>query len=1105
MLQLVLGRKKSGKTQYCHDLAEKLVKTEKQVVFLVPEQFSFECQRNLLKILGSKTFNKIDILSFTGLCNEIQAKFGGFSGINVDEGTRFALIGQALNSVKDNLKIYGKYYNSSAFIKELMNIITEFKQNGINSENLNDIAKITENINFSNKLFDLGLILSAYDAQLKSKFSDPLDLIERTLNIMQDNLFFKNKIFIIDEFKGFTEVQFKLLERIIAGSDDTYVTLCCDSLTESNDTDIFKNIKKSGTRLVDIAQSHLVEVREPVLLSNQGVYSDDIEALEQLLSDKPSIINDIDAKNITVCRANNTYNEIEFCMSEIRRLVREEKYRYRDFVIISRNDSYKNIIKDTAEIYDIPIFTDNRFSVSELPLSVFLTSAIKSAISMNTEDILKMLKTGLCGLDLDSIIKLENYAYIWNIDGNKWLDDWNMSAKGFKSVDISKEDAEKLILEAREINEIRKQVIKPLETLRFGLNGTAESICRAILRFLEDCNTIENLKNLTSKLELGGNLVEAEYQISGYDAIVKTFDKIVTVLGDREIKGREFLEIMSSILSFETVGEIPQTKDHVMYGTADHIRTFRPKVTFVIGINQDVFPATLNDDGLLSQFERDVIISNGFKISDLSISDCLDEKFLFYLAVTSSFDKVYLSYSECSISGSGLEPSLEIETILNRFSNLNIVNASNYFYMNNVETKEATFRKLAENYNEDSDLIGNLKGYFSNEPEFKDRIKAIDNYITEKPLKLSKESALGLYGDEIRLSASKTNDFAGCKFLYFCKYGLGVSKREKADFDPLTRGNIVHYCLEKFVEKHLNDIGSLLEDDIAIEVTTLCDEYIELTVDNADKLDEKFNYMLQLVKDTVIYLTVSLNSEFKQSDFKPKFCELNVGDGEAIPGIDVITDSGNRVTLKGYIDRVDTTSDGKIRVVDYKTGSKGDSFKLSEILNGRDLQMLLYLYSCIKNGEELLKATVPAGVLYFPAKRQATDSKSEYIKMSGLLLDEESTLRQMEQSLDGKIIPAHIRPNGSSFYSTESMVSENAFKIIFKYLEVLLSRIGSSIMRGEITPEPLKVGDKSQCKYCDYRAVCRISPQAPEKQGLDCKNSEALTIIEEEMEKLNGN
>ena len=716
-----------------------------------------------------------------------------------------------------------------------------------------------------------------------------------------------------------------------------------------------------------------------------------------------------------------------------------------------------------------------------------------------------MLKTGLCGLDLDSIIRLENYAYIWNIDGNKWLCDWNMSTKGFKSVDISDEDAEKLVLEAKEINEIRKQVIKPLESLRFGLSGTAESICRAILKFFDDCKTVDNLKNLTFDLESKGNLTEAEYQIAGYDTIIKTFDKIVTVLGDREIKGKEFLDILSSILSFETVGEIPQTKDQVMYGTADRIRTFRPKITFVIGVNQDVFPATLNDNGLLSQFERDIIISNGFNIADLSVSDCLDEKFLFYSAATSSFDKVYLSYSESSVSGSSLEPSIEIESILNAFSDLNTVNADNNFHGNDVETKEAVFLKLAENYNNDNDFIRNLKGYFSNEPEFAHRIKAIDNYISNKSFGISKDSALGLYGDEIRLSASKTNDFAGCKFLYFCKYGLGVSKRERIEFNPLTRGNIVHYCLEQFVKNHIEDIGGLNEKDIAVEVTELCDKYIELTVDNVDDLDEKFKYMLQLVKSTVIYLTVSLNREFKQSDFKPKFCELNVGDGETIPGIDVITDSGNRVTLKGYIDRVDTTPDGKIRVVDYKTGSKGDSFKLSEILNGQDLQMLLYLYSCIKNGKDLLEANIPAGVLYFPAKKQASDSNSDYIKMSGLLLDDEKTLRQMEQNLDGKIIPARLRPNGSSFYSTESIVSENAFKLLFRYLEVLLGRIGSSIMRGEITPEPLKVGDKSQCKYCDYRAVCRISPDAHEKMGIKCSNSEALTKIEEEMESLNGN
>ena len=60
-------------------------------------------------------------------------------------------------------------------------------------------------------------------------------------------------------------------------------------------------------------------------------------------------------------------------------------------------------------------------------------------------------------------------------------------------------------------------------------------------------------------------------------------------------------------------------------------------------------------------------------------------------------------------------------------------------------------------------------------------------------------------------------------------------------------------------------------------------------------------------------------------------------------------------------------------------------------------------------------------------------------------------------------------------------------------------------MRGEIKPEPLKVGDKSQCKYCDYRSICRISPDTREREGIKCSNSDALSKIEEEMERLNGN
>ncbi len=1105
MLKLILGRKKSGKTEYCLNLIKSLVNDDKNAVVLVPEQFNFECQRLLLNELGPKHSNKVEILSFTGLCDAIQSEIGGFAGVNVDDGTRFILLGQAIASVKDNLKLYAKYYNSSAFIKKMMSAITEFKQANITSDDLNRIALITENENSKFKLQDLSIILSAYNALLKERFIDPLDLIERTLTGMKDNSYFSGKTFIIDEFKGFTAIQFKLLERVIAGSENTYVTLCCDSLIPENETDIFKNIKNTANRLKSLALSHSVEVDEPVYLNNLNSLSSDLQELELFLSDKSVEVFDTNCQNIQVTKADSVFSEIDFCMNTIHRLVRTENYRYRDFVIISRNDTYKDIIDEYANYYELPCFCDRRISALDLPISTFIISAIKAAISFNTEDILKLLKTGLTFVSKQDTVKLENYAYIWSIDGKKWLDNWTMNQNGLTSVDISEEKLHKINEDTEKLDNLRKQVISPLKNFKNNLNGTAEEICRAIFKLFDDYNTVECLKKLTDELQNSGNFSDAEYQINGYDIVIKAFDKIVMSLSDRKINGNEFIEILSAVLGYETVGEIPQTKDQIVYGTADRIRAFRPKCVFVIGVNQDLFPAALNDDGLLTLSERQSMILNDLEISDFGIADCLDEKFLFYSAAASATERLFLTYAKVAKNGSDLEPSIELTAILKHFTELRQLSYTGQLTKELVETKESAFKKLTESYSFDNEDVNSLKEYFSKDDAYSYRIAGIERYINSSEPRISRESASGLYGEELRLSASKVDVFSGCKFKFFAKYGLNAETRERVDFDPLTRGNIVHYCLEKFVKNHLNDIGRLDEDDISNEICTLCDEYISAVVSEREALGEKFNFMLEVIKDTVTGLAIALNNEFAQSDFKPRFCELNVGDNTGVTSIEVKTDRGITVALKGKIDRVDSTDDGKLRVVDYKTGSKANSFKLSEVLNGRDLQMLLYLYSVIKNGNELIKANIPAGVLYFPAHRQADTDDSTFVKMTGLLNDDESILRQMELSLEGKIIPAHIRPNGNSFYSSEALVSEESFRIIFNYLELILQRIGSAIMDGNIEPIPLKVGNNSECKYCDYRSVCRISSQLKPNEGVECKNNEALKLIIKELEDKNGN
>ena len=77
------------------------------------------------------------------------------------------------------------------------------------------------------------------------------------------------------------------------------------------------------------------------------------------------------------------------------------------------------------------------------------------------------------------------------------------------------------------------------------------------------------------------------------------------------------------------------------------------------------------------------------------------------------------------------------------------------------------------------------------------------------------------------------------------------------------------------------------------------------------------------------------------------------------------------VSINGKVDRVDLFDrDGVqyLRVVDYKTGKK--EFKLSDVIYGVNMQMLIYLATLSENAEARYGGKLaPAGILYVPASR----------------------------------------------------------------------------------------------------------------------------------------
>ena len=98
MLQFIYGRAATGKTYTVFERIKDDVQKGKDVVLLVPEQFTFESERTLLHTLGDRSSTDVSVLSFTRLYDEVCRKVGGRVADVVTDFDRVLLIYRAINS-----------------------------------------------------------------------------------------------------------------------------------------------------------------------------------------------------------------------------------------------------------------------------------------------------------------------------------------------------------------------------------------------------------------------------------------------------------------------------------------------------------------------------------------------------------------------------------------------------------------------------------------------------------------------------------------------------------------------------------------------------------------------------------------------------------------------------------------------------------------------------------------------------------------------------------------------------------------------------------------------------------------------------------------------
>lgn len=1069
MLQFIMGPAASGKTTEIHNMIAKEVESEnKNVILLVPEQNTFETERAMLEKFGGGFMSKVEVLSFTRMCETAGQLYGGIAGFRIDDSQRNVIMARSLKKLAPHLNIFSKYISSTSFISQMVSVIKEFKTAGVSSNMLISVCDKLKKGNLADKISEIAIIYSTYNDMLKGIYIDPLDDLECFYQKAIDHSFFNGKTVYIDAFKGFTGLQLKVLKLMILQAENVVVSFSCRQAIGNSGNGVFSNVIDTVKKLEAYAKEHNITVLKPVLLPEPHYDSNELFTLEKAVSTSADIKFNENSENIKIAHFKNPVEEVEYVFKTIHKLVRTENYRFKDFVIIARDISkYERRIALASKKYNTPCFLDKRRSLILSPVSRFVLSLLKSAQSFKSESILALLKTELFPISADEANLIEEYVYIWEINGDAWTKEWNMNPLGFESVNES--NAGKIADELQRLNEIRKRIIVPILALKKSFDGNAAEISKAVYDSLMLFKVNESVKKYCEKYLEREDNDNADFIMQSWDSVMQLLDNMVRCYSDDSISVKEYIDMLELSFNSCSIGSIPRTLDEVACGSADRIRPARPKVVFAIGMNLGEFPAIAADSGILLRNDRVALSKEGIEISDRFRKTVIDENFLAYSSLCCASQKVYILRHCADYDGKAVEESSVFSKLKTVFPKSVAENTKDL-----PETFEEGFSRYAEVRNSSTELSVVLDDIYKNNEIYESRYEALKNIEARIERRISKDICDKLFKNQMFLSASRIEVYSKCPLSYFYKYVLGLKRLQKAELDNMQRGTVVHFVLEKVIGKFGENFSNAQAEEIDKAVDIAMDDYLK-TICGSEFLDSvDFKFVYSEMAKTLKILLKHMVEQFKNSDFVPVDFELSINNKKnGIPYLTLKFMDDQEVVVDGQIDRVDVlhNPDGKdhVRIVDYKTNSK--EFCLADVLYGQNMQMLLYLYIICSVSGSKYNDMIPAGILYMPSKRGVeTNSNPNPLTMNGMILNDDKVIDAMDKEGKGRFV--FQKPTKKR--AKNPVITEEDFKTIFAFVEKKIKDTACGIRKGIFDLKPCDGRENSACKYCDFKTVCAI-------------------------------
>ena len=1077
MLKLLLGTDwTANRDAVLRMLSADVAQEKAGRILMVPELISHETERRLCAACGDSASRFAEVLTFTRLVKRVSDAAGLGAPECLDNGGRLVAMASATRQLHSRLKAYAAVETRPEFLSGLLDAVDEFKRCCISAADLQAASEKTEG-SLAQKLEELALILEAYDSLCARGKRDPRDQMTWLLEQLEEISFAEDHVFYIDGFPDFTRQHTAILEHLMRRSPLVAVSLTCDSV--DTDEPAFEKAAATAAELLRLARQAGVEVEIQHIAPGKRAVS---PLLPQLFRGKIEST----VPMLTTLSAKSPYETCHSAAEQIMERVRNGS-RFRDFSVVCTDmAAYHNMLRMVFSRYQIPVYLSGTEDILDKTVITTVLSAIDAAVGgFEQSDVLRYLKSALSPLNIADCDRMENYAILWNISGNRWQQTWENHPRG-----LGQNWTEADTMYLQRLNTARSAALTPLfrlgKAIREGKN--LQQMVDALYAFLEEVQLDVRLQTMAEEMEQAGDLQSSQVLGQLWEILLTALEQLSDVLGDTHWDGQTFTRLLKLLLSQYDVGTIPAVLDAVTVGPVSAMRCQQPKHLYVLGADEGTFPAYSGSTGVLNDQERVALRQLGVPLTGGAME-----------GLQAEFSEIYGVFcgaeESVTVLCSGGQPSFLYRRLCELAGGEGVCKPLGFSPVSKGETGAYLARFGAE---QAADTLGIGEIY-----------RKLQLAGSHEMGEMSEDAVRKLYGANLRLSASQIDKLADCRMAYFLKYGLKLQERKPATVDPAEFGTYVHGVLEKTGQKIMAAGGFhrvTLEETLAI-----ANRYSEAYIaERFSQLDSgRLSYLFRRNAQELEMVVTELWQELQDSDFEPVDFELAFGGDGQLPPVTVLG-SKMTATLRGYVDRVDAWQQGETtyyRVVDYKTGKK--DFDYCDIFNGLGLQMLLYMFALEENGSPKLGDNpVAAGVQYFPARapvvpvdgrpddRDATQAREKLWKRKGLLLAEESVLAAIEKS-DTPKRSYTKRKDGSV---SGDLADRRQLQLLKGYVFALLGKLVDDIASGCVQPNPYTRGSRhNACAFCPYGAVCHDATVAGRRDYAAMQPQKFWEEIEKEM------